>query len=92
MPALPEVPLLVTSWITRRPDRLDDYQAQQLKQILARRPALDRTTEHVRAFAELMNDCRGRELGQWMLPAPPPDRLIGDGHAALEHRLLHLTE
>ena len=33
----------VTSWITRRPDRLTDDQAQQLKAILARCPALDRT-------------------------------------------------
>ncbi len=56
----------VTSWITRRPDRLDDDQAQQLKQILTRCPALDRTAEHVGGFAELMNDRRGRELGQWI--------------------------
>ncbi|MFE7216957.1 transposase [Streptomyces sp. NPDC057611] len=56
----------VTSWITRRPDRLDDDQAQQLKQILARCPALDRTAGHVRAFAELMNDRRGQDLGHWM--------------------------
>ncbi|MFE1444408.1 ISL3 family transposase [Streptomyces sp. NPDC058739] len=56
----------VTSWITRRPDRLDDDQAQQLKQILARCPALDRTAEHIRAFAELMNDRRGRDLSQWI--------------------------
>ncbi|MGW1712058.1 transposase [Streptomyces sp. NPDC002156] len=56
----------VTSWITRRPDRLDDDQAQQLKQILAHCPALNRTAEHVRTFAELMNDRRGRDLGQWI--------------------------
>lgn len=56
----------MTSWITRRPDRLDDDQAQQLKQILARCPALDRTAEHVRAFTGLMNDRRGGDLRQWM--------------------------
>ncbi|KAB1972965.1 transposase [Streptomyces triticiradicis] len=56
----------VTSWITHHPDRLHNDQAQQLKQILARRPALDRTAEHVRVFAELMNDRRGQDLGQWM--------------------------
>ncbi|MFD4264137.1 ISL3 family transposase [Streptomyces sp. NPDC058534] len=56
----------VTSWITRRPDRLDDDQAQQLKQILARCPELDRTAERVRAFAELMNNRQGRQLGQWI--------------------------
>lgn len=41
------------------PDRLDDDQAQQLKQILAPCTALDRIAEHVRAFAELMNDRPG---------------------------------
>ncbi|MFF4364337.1 transposase [Streptomyces sp. NPDC001604] len=56
----------VTSWITPHPDRLDDDQAQQFKQILARCPALGRTAEPVRAFAELMNDRRGQDLGQWM--------------------------
>ncbi|GAB3181749.1 ISL3 family transposase [Streptomyces incanus] len=56
----------VTSWITRRPDRLDDDQTQRLKQLLARCPALGRTAEHVRVFAELMNDRRGQDLGQWM--------------------------
>lgn len=67
----------VTSWITRRPDRLDGDRAQQLKQLLARRPALDRSAEHVRTFAELMNDRRGQVLGQWIkrvqaddVPAP----------------------
>ncbi|GHE69944.1 DesA/ISL3 alpha bundle tail domain-containing protein [Streptomyces capitiformicae] len=56
----------VTSWITRHPDRLDDDQAQRLKPIRARCPALDRSAEHVRAFAELMNNRRGQDLGQWM--------------------------
>ncbi|MET9520254.1 hypothetical protein [Streptomyces sp. NPDC002994] len=32
----------VTSWLTRHPDCLNDDQAQQLKQTLARCPALDR--------------------------------------------------
>ncbi|WP_260463709.1 helix-turn-helix domain-containing protein [Streptomyces sp. TRM72054] len=67
----------VTSWITRHPDRLHDDQAQQLKH-LARCPALGRTAEHVRAFAELMNDRRGRDLGQWM-----------DGVQADDVRALH---
>ncbi|MFF3787835.1 hypothetical protein [Streptomyces sp. NPDC001933] len=51
----------VTSWLTRHPDRLTDDQAQQLKAILARCPALDRTAHHVRAFAELMNNRQGRD-------------------------------
>ncbi|MEU2133968.1 ISL3 family transposase [Streptomyces sp. NPDC018352] len=56
----------VTSWITRRPDRLDDDQAQQLKQILARCPELERTAEHVRVFAELMKNRQGRQLDHWI--------------------------
>ncbi|MEV0183212.1 transposase [Streptomyces sp. NPDC050625] len=56
----------VTSWLTRHPDRLTDDQAQQLKAILARCLALDRTAHHVREFAELMNDRQGKHLDQWI--------------------------
>ncbi|MFC4591854.1 ISL3 family transposase [Sphaerisporangium corydalis] len=56
----------VTSWITRHPDRLKADDAQQLKQILARVPELARTAEHVRAFAELMNNRRGHKLKDWI--------------------------
>lgn len=56
----------VTSWITRHPDSLNDDQARQLKAILARCPELGRTAEHVRAFAELMNNRQGRGLGAWI--------------------------
>ncbi|WP_434600592.1 ISL3 family transposase [Streptomyces sp. A5-4] len=56
----------VTSWLTRHPDRLTDDQAQQLKAILARCPALDQTAHHVRAFAELMNNRQGKHLDQWI--------------------------
>ncbi|MEU4359763.1 transposase [Streptomyces virginiae] len=56
----------VTGWITRHPDRLDADDAQRLKEILARVPALAATARHVRAFAELMNDRRGRQLKEWI--------------------------
>ncbi|MET9088879.1 transposase [Streptomyces sp. NPDC004237] len=56
----------VTSWITRHPDRLDAEYAQQLKEILDRVPALAATTGHVRTFAELMNNRRGRQLKEWI--------------------------
>lgn len=56
----------VTSWITRHPDSLHADQAQQLKGILAACPALVRTTEHVRAFADLMNNRNGRHLHRWI--------------------------
>ncbi|MFD7163683.1 ISL3 family transposase [Streptomyces violascens] len=66
----------VSGWITRRPDRLDEDDAQRLKEILDRCPPLARTREHVRMFAELMNERRGRELKQWIAavqadPIPP---------------------
>ncbi|MFE9883383.1 ISL3 family transposase, partial [Streptomyces sp. NPDC005784] len=56
----------VTGWLTRHPDSLDDDQTQRLKEILARCPELARTAEHVRAFAELMNNRQGQHLGQWI--------------------------
>ncbi|MFE9313264.1 transposase [Streptomyces sp. NPDC006706] len=56
----------VTGWLTRRPDRLDDDQERQLKAILARCPELDRAAGHVRAFAELMNNRQGQDLGKWI--------------------------
>ncbi|MDH6115360.1 transposase [Kitasatospora sp. MAP12-15] len=56
----------VTSWITRHPDSLDEDQSQRLKEVLARCPALDRTAQHVRVFAELMNNRRGHELRDWV--------------------------
>ncbi|MET7593067.1 transposase [Streptomyces sp. NPDC005534] len=55
-----------TGWITRHPDRLDADDAQRLKEILARVPALAATARHVRAFAELMSDRRGRQLKEWI--------------------------
>ncbi|MGW0460255.1 ISL3 family transposase [Streptomyces tendae] len=59
----------VTGWLTRHPDRLTDDQAQRLREILPRCPALDRTAHHVRAFAELMNNRQGHDLDQWMTSA-----------------------
>ncbi|MFJ6054691.1 ISL3 family transposase [Streptomyces sp. NPDC092307] len=56
----------VTRWITRHPDRLSAHDAQRMKEILARVPALAATAEHVRSLAELMNHRRGRHLKQWI--------------------------
>jgi transposase len=63
----------VTGWITRRPDKLNADQAQRLKEVLARCPELDRTTHHVRAFAELMNNRQGRLLDQWIAAVQADD-------------------
>ncbi|MFE6849137.1 ISL3 family transposase, partial [Streptomyces sp. NPDC057686] len=56
----------VTGWITRHPDSLDEDQVQRLKEVLTRCPDLDRTAEHVRAFAEMMNDRHGHRLKDWI--------------------------
>ncbi|MFJ6837938.1 transposase [Streptomyces sp. NPDC091209] len=56
----------VTGWLTRHPERLAIDQAQRLRAILARRPARDRTADHVCAFAELMHNRQGRDLDQWI--------------------------
>ncbi|MFD8755672.1 hypothetical protein ACFV0O_32545 [Kitasatospora sp. NPDC059577] len=56
----------VTSWITRHSDRLRDEDARQLKEVLARVPVLATAAEHLRTFAEPMNDRRGRELKNWI--------------------------
>ncbi|MFB8183587.1 hypothetical protein ACFC8N_48160 [Streptomyces sp. NPDC055966] len=55
-----------TGWNTPDPDRLATDDALQLKETLARVPTLARTAEHVRAFAELMNDRRGHHLPDWI--------------------------
>ncbi|MEU9015952.1 ISL3 family transposase, partial [Streptomyces sp. NPDC048479] len=56
----------VTGWITRHPDRIDADDAQRLKEILTRVPGLAATVRHVRDFAELMNNRRGRHLKKWI--------------------------
>ncbi|MEW2402018.1 transposase [Streptomyces sp. NPDC046862] len=56
----------VTSWLTRHPDHLDEDRTQQLKTVLSRCPELDQAAQHVRSFAELMNNRNGHRLGQWI--------------------------
>ncbi|WP_329310077.1 transposase [Streptomyces sp. NBC_01262] len=56
----------VTSWITCHPDSLDEDQTHRLKEVLAGCPALDRTAQHVRGFAELMNNRHGHQLKDWI--------------------------
>ncbi|MFE5873583.1 ISL3 family transposase [Streptomyces roseifaciens] len=63
----------VTSWITRHPDSLNTDQTQQLKEILARCPALDQAAEHVRAFADLMNNRNGHQLHHWIAKVKADD-------------------
>ncbi|MFE2578742.1 transposase [Streptomyces sp. NPDC059378] len=65
----------MTGWLTRHPGRLTDDQLQQLKEILARCPALECTAHHVRAFAELMNNRQSHDLDQWMTSVKADDLL-----------------
>jgi transposase len=57
----------VTGWITRHPDRLTEDERLQLKQVLARSPALTVTHQHVHEFAVMLTQRRGQHLGDWML-------------------------
>ncbi|MQY41000.1 ISL3 family transposase ISFsp1 [Streptomyces sp. RB17] len=56
----------VTNCLTRHPDSLDEDESTQVKDLLDRCPALALTAEHVRAFAELMNNRQGRLLHRWI--------------------------
>ncbi|PJF01960.1 hypothetical protein CUT44_00670 [Streptomyces carminius] len=45
---------------------MSEDESNQLKELQARCPALARTAEHVRAFAELMNNRQGHRLHRWI--------------------------
>jgi transposase len=59
----------VTSWIMTRPDRLDDPDRASLDAILVASPELAAVAASVRAFAEIMNERRGRRLLEPWMPA-----------------------
>jgi len=65
----------VTGWLTHHPDTLDEDELGQLKELQARCPALTRTAEHVRAFAELMNNRQGQKLHGWIADVRNDDLL-----------------
>jgi len=67
-PARPMPPTVrtVTSWLTRRPDKLTERQTLRLKSILARSPALQTTHDLVRGFATILTHRRGHDLPEWM--------------------------
>jgi transposase len=56
----------VTSWLTRHPDRLTQDERLQLKQVLARSPALTVTHQHVHEFAVMLTQRRGENLDAWI--------------------------
>lgn len=56
----------ITSWLTRRPDTLDEHERLELKKILDRSPTLAVTGEQVREFAEMLTERQGHRLADWM--------------------------
>lgn len=68
-PPAPPKPRAVTSWIMTRPGGLDPDEQASLDAILGSSPELAAVAVHVRAFAGIMADRRGRDLEQWMTSA-----------------------
>lgn len=67
-PAAPKPPKTrtIVGWLTRRPSKLTDNEAQQLTEILERSPALNTTYQHVTGFAEILTTRQGHRLTDWM--------------------------
>ncbi|MGW4772628.1 ISL3 family transposase [Nocardia sp. NPDC004278] len=60
-------------WIMSDPARLDPQDRQQLHAILATSPELTRLVGHVRDFAAIMSELRGRDLEKWMTAVETDD-------------------
>ncbi|WP_084515697.1 transposase, partial [Nocardia acidivorans] len=56
----------VTGWIMTDPTHIDPNDQRSLDAILAASPELDCLAGHVRAFASIMKQLRGRDLEGWM--------------------------
>ncbi|MFE3281271.1 transposase [Nocardia sp. NPDC059239] len=54
------------SWLMSDPASLDPDDQQRLDAILTASPELTGLAGHIRAFATMMRQLRGRELEQWM--------------------------
>ncbi|MCX4734545.1 transposase [Streptomyces sp. NBC_01363] len=63
--ALPK-PRRALRWVMTHPERLRSEDAVGLKEMRTACPELDATVEHVRAFARLMHEHRGRDLSTWI--------------------------
>jgi transposase len=63
----------VTGWILRRPEALDDQEQTRFKEVLARCPHLDATSQHVAAFAEMLTKLRGDRLDGWIAAVEADD-------------------
>lgn len=63
----------VVSWIMSEPARLDPDDQQRLDAILTMSAELTALVGHVRAFATMMVELRGRELERWMAAVDAED-------------------
>ena len=61
------------SWITTRPDRLDDHDTGQLTQARAACPHLDALAGHVSEFAKILTSRHGHRLDDWITAADASD-------------------
>ncbi len=68
-PPAPPKPRTVTGWIMTRPARLTAGDCEHLQAVLDGCAELAALAGHVRAFARLMTQRRGRDLEQWMTAA-----------------------
>jgi transposase len=62
-----------TGWIMRNPANLNTEDTQRLKAVLADCPELNALRGHVRDFAQMMLQRRGRHLEEWMAAACADD-------------------
>ncbi|MBF6195906.1 transposase [Nocardia sp. CDC186] len=73
-PPKPPTVRKVASWIMTDPDALAPGHRARLDAILAASPQLAALTGHVRDFAEIMAQRRGRDLEQWMTAVDNDDQ------------------
>ncbi|MFJ7911378.1 ISL3 family transposase [Kitasatospora sp. NPDC096204] len=64
--ARPPSPRQAAGWIMRHPDHLREDDQRQLKTLLAHSPELAAAAGHVRAFAAIMTNREGDQLGHWI--------------------------
>jgi transposase len=73
-PPRPPAVRRVAGWILTDPSRIDSSDQRSLDSILAASPELDCLAGHVRAFATIMTELRGRDLERWMAAVDADDQ------------------
>ncbi|WP_442941491.1 ISL3 family transposase [Nocardia sp. NBC_00403] len=73
-PRKPPAVRKVVGWIMTNPAALVPEHQESLDRVLAISPELAALTGHVRAFAEIMGERRGRDLERWMVAVDSDDQ------------------